>query len=182
MLVKYLPAFLRDIKEISCIMQVQDSEFERISRAVKASLDNSFIWFTDSDGLARWERLFGIVAKPADGIEARRREIISRLSERLPYTYNSLSGVMADLYGCDWDSGTAMAVDYERFHVTVYLKLELYKHLEAIERLIRRQLPANMTYEFVMVFVRYGELETFTYGELGSFTYAQIKGGSFESD
>jgi hypothetical protein len=179
MLADYLPDFMREVKEISCITRVQDYEFDCISRAVDRCLNNSFAQSADSQGLEHWERLFGVVVNPGSGVCERRREILSRLSDRLPYTYNTLDAVFIELFGDGGRPRHCFCVDYENFHVKVLLNLALEDRVSVIEGLVRRRIPANMSFEIIWVFMTYADLEKYTYEKLGNYTYEQIRRGEF---
>jgi hypothetical protein len=134
--------------------------------------------FADSNGLIRWEKLFGITAKPGDSLEKRRGEILARLNDRLPYTFRTLDSALELLYGKDGPRHF-LEVDYDRYTVRVCLNLELEDSFTVIERLLRRRIPANMTVEIAWMFMSYQDLERFTYGELEEYTYEQIRRGEF---
>jgi hypothetical protein len=178
MLSRHLPDFLLAVKEIAGILQSQDREFEIIGNQIDRSLDNSFAGFADADGLTRWEKLFSITPRENEPLEKRRAEILSRLNDRLPYTFRTLDSTLELLYGKDGPRHS-LEVDYDRYKVTVFLNLALENSFETIKRLLRQRIPANMTIETVWIFKKYKDLEKYTYGKLGGYTFEQIRRGDF---
>jgi len=166
MLIKHLPLFMREIKEISAIMQAEDNELNAVSEAVRDSLDRSFIMFTDSQGLECWKRLFGVSTREA---------VCEKLSDKLSYTYNSLKSTLAMLYG----NGLSVETDYANYTVRVFLQMKLENSFASIQRLVRERIPANMKLEVIMVFTKHRDLKSFTHGGLRNYTHLQIKRGDF---
>jgi len=167
MLCRHVPEFMSEIKELSYIFSAQDSELDFVDKVVKQSLDNSFIMFADSSGLARWENLFKTKS---------RDEILARLLDKLPYTYNTLDETLTVLYGVDGKPHHTLAVDCLNFTVTVGLHPRLIETTSVIERLIKRQIPANMVlHNFGFMFNQHKYLREYTHGFLNTKTYLDIK-------
>jgi len=177
----YLPAFMREIREIYCILKAQSERFDDIEKAVKRGLDCSFAAFADDfeGGLDRWERLFGIAVKAGECMQSRRQEVLSRLSDRLPYTRNTLDAVLTALYGNDGNPRHSLEIDCRGFTVTVSLDLALEDSLPVIERFLRRRIPANMEIAIVFVFQKHKDLVKYTHSQLGAYTHMKIKRGEF---
>jgi hypothetical protein len=171
MLCEHLPRFMREIPEIAAVISSVQTELDLIETAVRTALDNTFAAFADSRGLARHERIHG-------------GDVLARLADRLPYTRHTLADTLAVLYGGNWNHGTSdapnpMHVDYGNAHLTLFLRLSLEQHIPAVSRLVRGRIPAAVTFDFVLLFTRLGELAPFTYRELEAYTYCQIRKGIF---
>ena len=177
MLSNHLPKFMLDEKEIACIMKTQDYEFDSIDAAVGKSLDNSFAAFADEteSGLDRWERLFKIPYKTSRSVEERRREILSRLANFLPYTYNALQETLVTLYG---DNGTSRHLIFwkvDENKLSFLFKTELEESFEEIERFLKRWLPANMVIDIQFVGRRHSALAEYIHSCLRRKTHLQIR-------
>lgn len=148
----YLPGFMTEIKEVSYIMQAQKGEFDFISQAVKDGLDYSFAAFINEseEVLSRWERILRIFPDETDSSQARKKEILTRLSDRPPYTYNALNLRLTELFGVDGIPRHYLEEDCENYEVKLILDQELSDSADAVERFVRQRIPANMTLE-VMV-------------------------------
>jgi hypothetical protein len=173
MLANHLPEFMRGIKEISCIMAAEDKELEAVGKAVKSCLDNSFIAFADANGLRRWATLMDL---PTSLTEREiRDEVVARLSESLPYTYYNLDAVLTALYGRDGVPQHFLDVDSMSYSVELGIHPRFEEILPVIERLLRRQVPANMTISFLPWHIRHRELKDYTHGFLNTKTYLEIR-------
>jgi len=177
MLVDYLPEIMREIREISCIMQAQGDEIKFVGQAVNRSLDNTFAESADLDGILRFERLFGVIPKSSQSIEERRTELLNRLHDRVPYTYNTLDAMLLDLYGYDGRARHSLKVNYGLYAVTIFLDKCLEESVSVIRCFVRQRIPANMTLEILLVFIRQKDLKKYTHGELKSRTHLGIMRG-----
>lgn len=176
MLADYLPPLVRDVKEIACILQAENGEFDVIRDKIRRNLDNSFAALADENGIKRWEKLYGIIPRTAN-FEERRQEILTRLNDRLPYTRNSLNQALTVLYGDEGRARHSLEIDCKNYVATVYLALDLEESFGIIERFLRRRVPANMRLEVFLVFKRHGALKRYTHGELSEYTHLKIKRG-----
>jgi hypothetical protein len=175
-LARHIPQFMRDNKEISCIMLSGSAEFEVLYGEVRRCLDNTFVWSADESGLSRWERLFGISGGDACS-DSRVREVLLRLGDGIPYTTNSLNGALTALFG---DSGVPrhkLTVDGDAFRVTLMLDLGLEESFAAIQRYVALRIPANMVFEIGLIFQTHKQVGGFTHGALASRTHLQIRRG-----
>ena len=177
MLIKHLPEFMQRVKEISCVMQTEVDEIDLVRSAVDRSLNNSFASFADesTSGLDRWEKLLGIPNKAGRPKEDRRREILARLSDSLPYTHNTLDATLTALYGEQGRGLHLMVIDYNNYTIKVYFVLELESSFLEIERLLTRWIPANMAVEIIFVFRRHRALKEDIHRQLGLQTHRQIR-------
>ncbi|MCL1831716.1 MAG: YmfQ family protein [Oscillospiraceae bacterium] len=175
---RYLPQYLSDNEEIACIMEAVNAECELIGAAVTQALDNTYVNYTDeAGGIARWERLFKIAVKEDADMASRVREVRSRLSDRLPYTYNSMDSALTVLYGVNGVALHAVEVDVQAFQVDVWLDLAIEAFMGEITRYVRLRTPANMHVYVGLVFIRHGELTEFTHAALSERTHLHIKRG-----
>ncbi|MCL2071236.1 MAG: YmfQ family protein [Oscillospiraceae bacterium] len=174
MLINHLPEYMGQVKEISRIMEAESGEIDLVRNALGKSLDNSFASYADESmsGLDRWERLFKIPYKAGRGVSERRREIIARLSDNLPYTYNALEHVLSSLY---YSTNYYIERDYGNFTLRLFFIAELEVFFLEIDRLLRRWLPANMAIEIIFVFKRHREVGGCRHRQLGEQTHLQIK-------
>jgi hypothetical protein len=168
-LAAHLPQFMREVTTISRIMQTGSDEIDAVEAAVAKGLDNSFVMFADGSGLARWERLLGILPTVGASTESRRREVLLRLGDRLPYTHNTLHAALAALFGVN-----SIEIDGQNFTVTLWLDLSFEESFPAIERFIRGRVPANMRFVTLINFIRHGELSKFTHGTLAMYSHRDI--------
>jgi hypothetical protein len=158
-------------------METEAVEIDLIRRAVGRSLDNSFAELADESkaGLDRWERLFGIPFKAGRADVDRLREISARLSNGLPYTYNSLNVKLTELYGEQGLPRHAFEIDFENYTISFYFDAMLEDSFLEIQKLLRSWIPANMVVEVIIVYKRHRKLRESTHRQLGTQTHKQIR-------
>jgi hypothetical protein len=148
---EHLPLFMREKPAFVHIMNSENREIEAVSRAVREGLDNSFAAYADDSprGIARWERILGIIPKRDDSVQTRRLEILTRMNDRLPYTTTTLQSALIELFGANGTARHSLNVNSATFSVTVTLHSEI-AHLQPIVlRFVRGRVPANMTVSVV---------------------------------
>jgi len=181
MICNYLPGFMRGIKEIAHITQAENDEFEVVNQAVKSSLDDSFAAFADDSagGLTRWEKMLGIVSRRGRTDEFRRQVISERLSDKLPYTFNTLNSMLTDLCGDNGRPRHTLTVDCSRYKVTVLLEMDAERFVADVQRIMRARIPANMLLDVTVDFYKHWDLRMRTHQWLRAYTHRQIRRGMF---
>lgn len=140
-LAEYLPPFLREYKEIKAITEAENPEFARLYAEAEKVLRNEFIDTADEEGMARFEKLLGILPSKDDTLESRRARVYSRWFTELPYTLKMFVGRLAQMSG-----GTEFSVteDYEHYRVRVETCFELFGQVDELERLVELMFPCNI--------------------------------------
>ncbi|MCL1903855.1 MAG: YmfQ family protein [Oscillospiraceae bacterium] len=177
MLIKYLPENMQRIKEFSYIMKTQSDEINYISAAIGKILNNSFAAYADESevGLYRWEKIFGITGMSGKTAEERRREIICRLSDFLPYTHNALEAVILSLYKPMGVTNVRISANYDKYILSILFFLEMEPYYHEIERLLERWAPANLLTEIIIIYRRHRALKKETHKQLGVRTHRYLK-------
>ncbi|MDR0198004.1 MAG: YmfQ family protein [Oscillospiraceae bacterium] len=179
-MIEYLPEFMREFREIKEITRVGDEWFAEANAAVDAFLDAQFAARADGNGLARWERLFGITPKGGDSGEERRLRVLARLSERLPYTYASLRRALSALCSVNGEDEYSVSVNHADYTVKVRLNRSVESALPAVARLLSGYIPANMTVDLSLVCNTVGIFFSRTHGEMGAHTHGALRNEQFD--
>ena len=140
-LIDYLPELLRQYREFQAICRMEQPEFALAWEAAEGLLNEQFLETAENVGLARWEKMLGIVPKGTDSLEKRRFTLKSRLSEVLPYTLPQLRRMLQNL--CGEEIGVR-AVDYR---LTVRLPEAQRLNLPAVRGTVGRMAPVNLAVE-----------------------------------
>lgn len=89
-LIEYLPTFMQQFAEIKQIMQVEDTEMDKVENSIWKVFDNAFIDDCDEYGIKKYEELLDITPSADDTLERRRAAVLLRWNDALPYTYRTL--------------------------------------------------------------------------------------------
>ena len=98
---RYFPDVLVPAKEMKAIAAGEDPEFHLLYEKAWKWFANTFIFHTDLEGVERWESMLSIIPDPDESLSDRRREILFRVNNRLPYTERTLKQIYDMLYGKD---------------------------------------------------------------------------------
>lgn len=117
-LVSYLPLFMRKYKEPAAALEAENPEFAILWKAADTIMRNRFISTADEDGIARFEKLMGIMPSESDTLEIRRIRLQNRWCNVVPHTMRVLRAKLSELLGgehCfsifpDFDSSYGMLV------------------------------------------------------------------------
>lgn len=141
----YLPPVLQDVRELQQITAAENTELNRLNQCADDALADAFLNDMTLNGIRRWESMLHLA--PAGTLDDRRKAIILRLNEMLPYTIRRLRQMLASICGED---GYSVAVD--GYHLTVRLPALSYHVAWAVYDTLARVVPANMQNVIRMVF------------------------------
>ena len=170
-LIDYLPSFVGEYKEIKAIMNAEQPVFEKVWEDTENVLADQFVSSATEKGIARYEKILGIVPKATYTLEERRFNILARMNEQLPYTMESLKVSLASLCGED---GYALKLNTDTYTLTVKLALSNENNIEAVSELLYKMLPANIV-QLVAMFNTHAMLTGFTHEQLKQHTHEGVR-------
>jgi hypothetical protein len=94
----YLPDFLKEFKEfrkLRKLTEAENVELLKLWNCFENIMDNTFINDSSESGVESWERILKITPKAYDTLNDRKFRILTRLNERLPYTYREVEKRLA---------------------------------------------------------------------------------------
>lgn len=140
-LLDYMPSYYREIQEMNDILRAEDALFLMLRNEFNTSKANQFIKTADSNGLAIFESILGIVPVEDESIESRRSRVLSRWINISPYTHNSLVRRLASLQG-----NYNFDIDYERdaYRLSIRTNLELPGQVDELDYALVEMIPANL--------------------------------------
>lgn len=138
-LIKYLPLFVQEYEEFQKIMAAENPEFQLLADSSEDVKNDGFITTAGVNGVARFEEMLGITPNDYDTLEARRRRILARWNNQLPYTWRVLLEKLDAL--CGAGNYTATLTGYV---LTLVTNLSLSSQIDELDRLLDTILPANI--------------------------------------
>lgn len=142
-LASYLPPFMAEVREISGALETENPELMLVWKAADRVLQNAFIDTADEYGLARFERILGILPSAEDTLESRRARLSVRWFDSVPYTWRVLIKKLEVLCG---DSDFVLRGSFsEGYTLTLHTHLDTYGKTEEVREIIETVLPCNIT-------------------------------------
>ena len=115
-LLKKLPLFHRNIYEFQQISKATTPELEQLLHKIDFILDNWFIDTSDEYGISRMEKIVGIVSDSNIDLETRRFNLLLKMSEKLPYTDETLEERLTSLCGA---GNYSIQRDYDNYKIDI---------------------------------------------------------------
>ncbi len=142
-LVSYLPAFMQKYKEPRAALEAEDPEFAIAWSGADRILYNHFIATADEYGIARLEKLLGILPAEEDDLESRRMKVQARWVNKIPYTVRVLAEKLETL-----SKGTDFTIEADfrqAYKMSVHMGLEMVGQVGELERIIDEIVPCNIS-------------------------------------
>lgn len=143
--IELMPHFWAGCPEMEALMRTEQKLIDWKASLIQSAQLNMYIQTADSDGLARYELVFGITAAPNETLSFRRTRLLNRLALTPPFTLRFLYDRLNYIIGPGrWEA----YVDYaER---TLYISsavadVSWYQELRVVINMIK---PANMVYVY----------------------------------
>lgn len=98
---RYYPDVLAPAKEFKALSASEDEEFNALYEEAWKWFANTFVYDTDLEGVERWEKMLKITPSKSDTLSDRRKEILFKINNRVPYTERTLKQMYDIMYGVD---------------------------------------------------------------------------------
>lgn len=170
-LIEYLPPFIQKYREIKAIMDAEQVILVKTWEDAEALFANQFIQTATEDGIARYEKILGIIPKGTHTLDERRFNVLARMNEQLPYTLESLHNMLSSLCG---DDGYTLSLDSNAYALSVKLALSNESNIQAVMELLNKIVPANISKSVVM-FNTHLALAGLTHEQLAKYTHKGIR-------
>lgn len=144
-LLKRLPDFYHDVKEMVLLMETQDGEKEKLLAAMQRLFDDQFVMTASEDAIARRERMLNILPdRDAESIDFRRRRIINRYTTKPPFTIRYLQEKLDFLLGKD---KARAVVDADAFLLRIVANITDAAVFKEVGHTVYAVKPANLVYQ-----------------------------------
>lgn len=167
-IIEYVPPILAETKEFKAICAAENAEIERLRTAYLNLFADQFIQTATENGIARQEKIMGIVPKGTDTLEVRRFRLLARKQEKLPYTKWTLPEQLAALCGSD---GYSLNIDHATRKITVRVALTVKGMFDSVELLLLKQRPANMLLDLDLMYNQWLTLSAKTWSQMTTTTW-----------
>lgn len=171
-LIQYVPSILAETTEFKAICAAETVEIERLRTAYINLFADQFIQDATENGIARLEKIMGVVPKGTDTLETRRFRLLARKQEKLPYTKWTLPEQLAALCG---DDGYSLTIDYSTRKIITRVALGVKGMYDAVELLLLKQRPANMVVDLSLLYNQWITLNSKRWSELSTKTWYQAR-------
>ncbi len=169
---EYLPKALQSVLEMRTLAEVETEQIQKLWDACENCMCDQFIEDATENGLSRLEKLLGILPFSDDTPENRRFRILSYYNSDTPYTKKSLAAMLDSLVGAD---GYELYIDTGTFSVTVKIALTARKELLAVEELLERILPYNMTFSVELLYNTWEKVSAGTWADAAGYTWQEVR-------
>lgn len=138
---EYLPPILLQSCEFPLLCKAEQPEADAIAASADEVLDAQFVETASDCGLARFEKIYGIICMDTDTVEDRRFRILARMNEQMPYTVRTLHRLLTTMCG---PQGYKLELVPNDYRLTIWLLEGSLSTLRTAEELLYRILPANL--------------------------------------
>lgn len=151
-ILNYLPDFMREYKEIKCLLQIENEELRKEYEEIERAFSNSFIFGTDKQGIAIFESMMKIYPKSTDTLLERQNRVYAKWNAVLPYTWRWLEEYLRAYF----NNGSTVATpvlfnnDY-RLDIRLEKEEQFNEHDYSLFKELRVLIPANLTLDIVNV-------------------------------
>ncbi len=175
-ILNYLPEFLQDFREFQELAASENPEIRALWGSLENVMKEQFINDSTENGVKRWEAILKINPKGSDSLDVRKFRILTRLNEKLPYTYKKLAQQLETLCG---ESGYSLELRNYEYKLIVRVALTAKSMLAEVEKLLARIVPVNMYVDLSLLYNQNLAFESYTNAQLRVYTHEQLRSEVF---
>ncbi len=163
---------IREIQEFGQLAQAEQPEVALLWQAVADVLDDQFVPTAKEGGIKRWESMLQIQPMTSNTLDERRFRILTRLNQRLPYTWNGLRQQLSTLCGAD---GYTLELQHEAYTVKVRVALKAKANYGDVDHLLERMLPANLVIDLSLKYNQHMNFTRITHAAMKRYKQEQLR-------
>lgn len=139
-IIEYMPNFLQDVREFKIISNSEDEELEKLKIQIDNILKEVIVNTSKDYGLRRYEKIYNINVV-SDDIEVRRRNVLSKMNNKIPFSLKWLDNKLKQLVG---EGNYKINIDYNNYKliISVFYLFENIK--DTLQKELIYLLPANL--------------------------------------
>lgn len=168
----YLPPVALQIRDVAQVLDVEQPFLATAWQNVERALLELLIMQAGEYGISRWERLLQIDGRQSLSLSERRRAVLLRLNEQLPFTISRLRQLLAANVP---EGEYVLTLDPAAYTLHVYLELTSKACAPALRELLRRVVPANLQLDLQLLFNTHGKLAGYRHQDLAERTHWAIR-------
>lgn len=171
---KELPRFYDDIRDFQELLKVEAKELAAIDSQMNEVVDQLFIE-TATWGLARWEKIFGILADESKPIEQRRSVLKSKIRGAGVTTVALVKEVAESWYNGEIE----VAEESGRVAIKFHSNYGVPSNLSDVEKALREIIPAHLLIEYLFTYLLIKDIHNVkTITEMEGITLDHFAGGA----
>lgn len=143
-LIKYMPPFLKEVREFKEIFGAEDIQIEKLNNQINSMLREVIVKTAEDYGLRRYEKIYGIT-RPAETLEARRMAILLKMNNRVAYTYKWLIQTLNEAIGAE---NYKITTDFNNYKMNIEIALNYTEATELLKNDLVKQMPANIELDY----------------------------------
>lgn len=143
-LIKYMPPFLKEVREFKGIFGAEDIQIEKLNNQINSMLREVIVKTAEDYGLRRYEKIYGIT-RPAETLEARRMAILLKMNNRVAYTYKWLIQTLNEAIGAE---NYKITTDFNNYKMNIEIALNYTEAAELLKNDLVKQMPANIELDY----------------------------------
>lgn len=143
-LLQKLPRYHRNIYEFQQISKADTPELKLLLKHIDTILSNWFIDTADDYGISRLEKITGIIPDSSVDLELRKFNLLLKMSEKLPYTDETLEERLTSLCGA---GNYSVFRDYDNYFLSILTALEDGNIFDSMIEALDKMIPCNLVLE-----------------------------------
>lgn len=143
-LIKYMPPFLKEVREFKEIFGAEDIQIEKLNNQINSMLREVIVKTAEDYGLTKYEKIYGIT-RPAETLEARRMAILLKMNNRVAYTYKWLIQTLNEAIGAE---NYKITTDFNNYKMNIEIALNYTETAELLKNDLVKQMPANIELDY----------------------------------
>ncbi len=140
-LLSHLPTYIQNYKEMELLQNALNPEVQSIQDETERLFNNQYVHTCDVNGIENFERLLNIKVDKAEDLEARKRRVLLRLNDNLPYTYKVLLYKLNVI--CD-KSNYILTPFFNIYEMDLEVSLSQKGQVHELDHMLSTVLPANI--------------------------------------
>lgn len=171
-LAEYLPPVALQIQDVARILALEQPYMALAWQHVEQVLLEQLIMQAGEYGIGRWEKLLQLCGRESLQLEERRRAVLLRLNEQLPFTMARLRELLAVSLP---EGEYLLTLDPAAYTLHVFLELSAKNCAPALRELLQRVVPANLRLDLQLLYNTYGRIKGYTHRQLAALRHWEIR-------
>lgn len=94
-----MPHTVNELLEFQEIAKVENRNFNKIRLQINELFNYRFVMNATLEGIDRWEKVLKLKSRPSEDLETRRKRVLAKINNRIPYTWRSLRQLLDSIFG-----------------------------------------------------------------------------------
>lgn len=140
---KLQPHYERDVFEFKEIARVESEQLDSVKNQFNKILNNQFVIIADSDGVAMFESLYGIIPESSDSLEFRKERVLNRIQLQPPFTIRYLEQQLDKIIG---KGKYTVEINYDKYTLIINSAAENQAYAQEVAVIVGKVKPANILF------------------------------------